>query len=917
MTRNQEAATDPITNFNQVTSKLVWSKTLHQHPTQLRVLLQALLSLLDNAWVARRVSQQLNSAEIGWFLLPSTSEHGNYHEEWPPCNTIHWVQQLVTLLFAEEDFEPVVETCLLAVLTSPSVGQVYLCFPQVFTTVIVDRVCQRVWESKRSEAIRIQYVQFLRLGLETGCLPWDNSPHQANFLKACVDTIRFPHNMASPTSSFTSSLFPSDPLIVPRVLAYLLDRLPVVVDYLRQMPDARKFYKVLVSSLNDQDSTGTLLALRCLNSVLINDPLHGRIFNSANIRETLQLILHVMARTDSVEVLRSAITLWGDFLLRPNLFLVIFTYESWRKALNEFLAYQWRDQERHEEVYIFLGDLLRCRVCPDICYELINEYNVVDTLVKEIRDQYLWTPTTTEEPPAWGPPLEHSRAVDFLVLLASLEVAGDIAQAQLCPSVIHLAEQALQHLISTLSNGLIPTLTSFDCSTATNSILLLHRLVNTVWVQRYLPNSWYASVGSAIAAWVERFTGDYLERLCTTSTSNESFVSSTNESEGCRLAFLVWWATWLRKHGTSDRSTRAQLTLITTQLMTSANMWWILTTLSTRSTNPIVLTLLHVLRCTCPTIRLTLDHFVAQSHQDEVKRTRKAQQQISEQIHLQNEMERLNAQIRDQLSLEITHEQRIQELEQENRRLAQELEASQADRRTLGRYLEEAGRKGEQLERSLQDIQVKHNQVEETAFERQTTIQNLEIKLETCQQDLQIYQEDIQVQEERWTKTVRQLQQVTEKLTTACGTITELQDQLRQAETVRTELAQAKAVQSQLRTDLHQAQEDLLRAKTELSDREDAYQQVSMDLRQHQVSLAKVTTHNQQLQQKQDEVMEKLERLRQLNMDYEEQLQQQRAELAQHEQIAGMFMALYKNKASELSPEPSPTTTTGTIATDE
>ncbi|KAJ1967199.1 hypothetical protein IWQ62_002004 [Dispira parvispora] len=917
MLQDQEISTDPVANFNQVTSKLVRSKTLHQHPTQLRVLLQALLSLLENPWVARRVSQQLNCPEIAWLLYPSASDVGNYHEEWPPCNTIHWVQRLVTLLIAEEDFEPGIETGLLAVLTSPLVGQVYLCFPHVFTTDIVDRVCQRVWESERSEAIRTQYAQFLRLGLETGCLPWDNSVHQANFLKACVDTVRFPFNAASPTSSFASSLFPNDPWIVPRVLAHLLDRLPVVVDYLCRLPDIRKFYKALVSSLNDQNSTGTLLALRCLNSVLINDPLHGRIFNSANIRETLQLILHVMTRTDSVEVLRSAISLWGDLLLRPSLFLVISTYESWRESLGDILAYQWRDQERHEEVYIFLGGLLRYQVCLDICYELINEYNVVDTLVKEIHDQYLGASTITEESPTWGPPLKYSRAVEFLDILARLEGVGDTVQTQLCPPVHHLAEQALQRLVSALSNDLIPLQTSGEGNAVTNNILLLHRLSNTIWVQRYLSNNWYTSVGATIAAWVEHFTGEYLEQLYITGTSAESFAGSTNESDGCRLAFLVWWATWLRKHGTSDRSTWVQLTSIIIRLMTSANTWWILSTLSTRSTNPVALTLLHVLKGTCPTVGLSLDQFVARSYLNETNRTRTAQQQLSEQIHHQKEMERLNTQLRDQLSLETTHEQRIQELEQENRRLAQELEASQADRHTLGRYLKESERKGEQLERSLQDIRVKHNQVEEAAFERQMTIQNLEARLETCQQDLQIYEEDSQVQAERWTKTVRQLQEATEKLTTTRGTITDLQNQLRQAESVRTELAQARAVRSQLETDLHQVREDLLRAKSELTDREDAYQQLSMNFHQHQVSFAKVTTQNQQLQRKHDEVMKKLEHLRLLNTDYEKQLQQHRAELTKHEQIAGMFMDLYKNKTPELSAEPSPTLTTSMVTGDQ
>ena len=97
-------------------------------------------------------------------------------------------------------------------------------------------------------------------------------------------------------------------------LVGLIRRSPTAKAHVKALPGIKALHRVLIQLLSRADMALVLNALRALTTLVVNEPLEKRLFNSANIHQTFILVFNMVLKATDTEMLAAAVELLGDLL---------------------------------------------------------------------------------------------------------------------------------------------------------------------------------------------------------------------------------------------------------------------------------------------------------------------------------------------------------------------------------------------------------------------------------------------------------------------------------------------------------------------------------------------------------------------------------------------------------------------------
>ncbi|KAJ1982160.1 hypothetical protein H4R33_005090 [Dimargaris cristalligena] len=879
---------------------------------QLPGLLQTLLTLLDDAYVARYISHVSPSQ---WFSSPAPAASNPTAPAIPePAHPGEgrWLARLFDILLLPTTGHSIypqrpaslvgdrpLTNYALAILSSPVVSTL---FRDPIGTVIspyVDPLCHYIVHHGESmdDMLQCQFLQLLQLMTTppAGAHFAGQSSAQRAFIHYCMDRTLAGATLAGrpedddnkndsdesnppPSRLEDSSDDPTEPsLHYHRTLVQLAGHCAAVARVVQQHPRAARFYKALLTHIGQPDSSTTVLALLSLHLLLTHDPaLSGKIFNATNNRETWRLIFHIVGRTDSEEDLRVAIDLVYGLLNHRDMQSVIADHPSLIKAVRLTLEHQWKEHERYDEIYYLLSILLEHRINLNEIIDLIDEFDIVaqasssmERFLRSIANDpnqaslmnissgsisTLVSDRPDSEIDEWWAPHEYPHLFPFLMAVARIQlennesleklqqVLADMVGMALILQIDRLGDFAESQIVLALFKQLNSFITQFSrthCGQQAILHLQQHELNRLLEAQQ--PNFAYSQ----------------LQKLY--STLNQPINSDPVATVTCAQISSLTVALWLQSFGSSTVSSLQRSHTTHPPMDTSPTVCDVLALAAIRSTDLAT----HPLLCNMAQVsgpfynrymsRITHHHRI------------------------------LLLQTADHFLQESNQQDQSDFLEQENGRLTAQVTTLQIQLRDTTRTNEELQVEARELERTAKECQTESKVLSRDVDELTSRLQKkngemgeLKAFVSDLKQEIQIFQEDVAMREERWNKVVRQLRTKTEQLNTAESRLERMTKDHRTLTTenkkLREQVDRIPSLEARLNDELNydnqQARDENNKLQHRFSGQKEELESLSVDLAREKQTVAQ----------------------------FQSLMRQQREQLEQHEQVAQLMMNIYTKK---------------------
>ncbi|KAJ1916697.1 hypothetical protein IWQ60_008024 [Tieghemiomyces parasiticus] len=791
----------------------------------------------------------------------------------------------------------------LALLCCPTLAVVYEDIPPTEAGVLLDLLCRRAVDTSLCPTALDQYHHLVVLLLSRAGISFrGTSAAQRAFLEFCIEQLMdtpvgaAPGKDGTPRSTGSSSTHATDPDAPYRYYRLWVRLLDSPCDgfdrAVRRLEAHRRtaLYRCLLTRVNPAHSTVTILALRCLDILLRDDPLDAKVFNPANARETLRLAFHMITATPSGarrEDLVAAVAVVSTLLRRPGLRSVIADHPPVLKAVYKAVAYQWRESEHQNEVYLLLAELLEREVFSTELVDLIYEYNLVPTALASVRrflgtchpESSTFSPVDflTQEEPVWWAPAQLPHAFRLLNAVARLN-SEKVSSSPHLPALQREIGEAVQVL---QSFGRLPDTKhpdappAADCPTAglAQSAYLATALWGLNFVDRCTHVATFPGLVSLDPSLLER---PDIEHLWLELASN----LAVSPPHALLDDFLV-----------------------------------------TRFPGSIT----HAIG--------RVQAFSISQRQRRLEQT--AQLEAVQQSKYRAEIERLNVDLERKLTIEESQRQQNQQLELENCRVKAELEALRSTAEMSDTALTKHRERIMQLTQDNRELTAAKGSLDRQCRELTVALEDQKLqakdagrKYEDEQQERQILEEEQELQQERWSRTVRELRHVTDQLSETEASLkarcTENQEQGAEIESsdgspnlddgqtdscklkprillritisptprLKSELDQLARLEAQLEDVQAQLDEqrNLAQAKTREATR------LSQAVYTAQTESQSNEKRCSELRTQLDEVKDTLQRESQLVIHYQELTRHQQGQLVQHERIADMVVEMYAKR---------------------
>ncbi|KAJ1912951.1 hypothetical protein IWQ60_009432 [Tieghemiomyces parasiticus] len=847
--------------------------------THLVSVLRALLSLLEDVQVSRYLCCV---PPAHWYAaLPSSTATQPAHV---------WVVRLLNQVLLPPAMQGSntgassrsIANATLALLCCPTLAVVYEDIPPTEAGALLDLLCRRAVDTSLCPTALDQYHHLVVLLLSRAGIPFrGTSTAQRAFLEFCIEQLMgtpvgaAPGKDGTPRSTGSSPTHATDPDAPYRYYRLWIRLLDPPCDgfdrAVRRLEAHRRtaLYRCLLTRVNPAHSTVTILALRCLDILLRDDPLDAKVFNPANARETLRLAFHMITATPSGarrEDLVAAVAVVSTLLRRPGLRSVIADHPPVLKAVYKAVAYQWRESEHQNEVYLLLAELLEREVFSTELIDLIYEYNLVPTALASVR-RFLGTchPETstfspvdflTQEEPVWWAPAQLPHAFRLLNAVARLnsEKVSSSPHLPALQSEIGEAVQVLQSFGELPDTKHPDAPPAVDCPTAglAQSAYLATALWGLNFVDRYTHVATCPDLVSLDPSLLER---PEIEHLWLELASN----LAVSPPHALLDDFLV-----------------------------------------TRFPGSIT-------------------HAIGRMQAFSISQRRRRLEQTTQLEAIQHskyraEIERLNVDLERKLTIEESQRQQNQQLELENCRVKAELESIRSTAEMSDTALAKHRERIMQLTQDNRELTAAKGSLDRQCRELTAALEDQKLQAKDAvrnyedeQQERQILEEEQELQQERWSRTVRELRHVTGQLSETEASLkarcTENQEQGAEIERLKSDLdrlarleAQLEDVQAQL-----DEQRNLAQAKTREATR------LSQAVYTAQTESQSNEKRCSELQTQLDEVKDTLQRESQLVIHYQELTRHQQGQLVQHERIADMVVEMYAKRPRFTSVTTGPT----------